>query len=155
MGGKLGNLFELKVKGLDKIALLKKICTRHEVKRVKNVYYLKKPTSQFKKFVYLHKIVIHIWFVIVARQQTILNLFQVGFFNCIIKSIDITTLSGLSRQKIPNLGDSRKKRIHVAFYWGKGAFVGKAITTLSCESGFGLCLSIQGGSTLRIRMQFL
>ena len=60
MGGKLGNLFELKVKGLDKIALLKKICTRHEVKRVKNVYYLKKPTSQFKKFIYLHKIVIHI-----------------------------------------------------------------------------------------------
>ena len=67
-----------------------------------------------------------------------LNLCQVQFLYFRIEGIDVTAASGLGRQKVPNLCGSGEKRIHVAIYWGKGALVGKTITTLSCPSGFWL-----------------
>ena len=68
--------------------------------------------------------------------QIILNFREVNLVQNFSEKINVTAVSCLNRQSVPNLGYMGKKGIHVAVYWGEGAVEREAITALPSLSSF-------------------
>ena len=68
--------------------------------------------------------------------QIIFDFREVDLVQNLSEKINVTAVSCLNRQPVPNLGNMGEERVQMTIYWGVGAVEGGAITALPSLSSF-------------------